>query len=221
MTYAKTISFIIAGAVVTTMASGQPAFAEAGQAVHAPVEWRANGEIPARRIEGAEATLVTTRAGVAMALDSTGFTPGHAVTAWWVIINQPALCEGVPCSGNDVLKRTEIVSPVVTFADGTIVDADGAVSFTGFLASGAVAGNWFGNRLDDPTTAEVHLVLNDHGPMIPEIAASMLTSYRGGCRDDSLPEAFPATAKADGVPGPNTCQLLQHAIFARQSTEMN
>ena len=221
MTYARMVSILVASGVLTAVASGQPAVAEAGEALRAQVEWRASGEVPARPVEGAEATLVTTPAGAAMALRSSGFTPGHAVTVWWVVITEPTLCEGVPCSGNDVLKRTEIVSPVVTFADGTVVDADGAVSFTGLLASGSVPGNWFGNRFDDPTTAEVHLVLNDHGPLIPEIAASMLTSYRGGCRDDSLPDAFPATAKADGVPGPNTCRLLQHAIFARPSAETN
>ena len=221
MTIARTLSVLIASGVLTAAASGLPASAQAGDAIHAPVEWRANGEAPARPIEGAQATLMTSQAGAAMALDSSGLTPGHAVTVWWVIITDPALCEGVPCTGNDVLKRTEIVSPVVTFADGAIVDASGAVSFSGFLASGAVAGNWFGNRLDDPTTAEVHLVLNDHGPLIPDIAASMLTSYRGGCRDDGLPDAFPATAKADGTPGPNACQLLQHAIFPRPAAETN
>lgn len=221
MTYARMTSVLFAGGVLTALVSAGPAVAEAGEAQRAQVEWRASGEAPARPIDGAEATLVTTQAGAAMALQSSGLTPGHAVTVWWVVITEPTLCEGVRCSGNDVLKRTEIVSPVVTFADGAVVDADGAISFTGFLASGAVAGNWFENRLDDPTTAEVHLVLNDHGPLIPEIAASMLTSYRGGCRDDSLPDAFPATAKADGVPGPNTCRLLQHAIFSRPSRETN
>ena len=221
MNYARLISVLMASGVLTAVVSGQSAVAETGQALRAPVEWRASGEVPARPIEGADATLVTSPAGAAMALRSSGFTPGHAVTAWWVIITEPTLCEGVPCSGTDVLKRTEFVSPVVTFADGMVVDADGAVSFSGFLASGAVEGNWFGNRLDDPMTAEVHLVLNDHGPLIPEIAASMLASYRGGCRDDSLPEAFPATAKGDGMPGPNTCRLLQHAIFPRQSGETN
>ncbi len=221
MTYARMTPVLFAGGVLTALVSAGPAVAEAGDAQRTQVEWRASGEAPARPIDGAEATLVTTPAGAAMALQSSGLTPGHVVTVWWVVITEPTLCEGARCSGNDVLKRTEIVSPVVTFADGAVVDADGAVSFTGFLASGAVAGNWFGNRFDDPTSAEVHLVLNDHGPLISEIAGSMLTSYRGGCRDDSLPEAFPATAKADGVPGPNTCRLLQHAIFSRPSAETN
>jgi len=41
----------------------------------------------------------------------------------------------------------------------------------------------------------------------------MLNTYRSGCTDESLPASFPDTAKADGEPGPNTCALVQAAVF--------
>jgi hypothetical protein len=41
----------------------------------------------------------------------------------------------------------------------------------------------------------------------------MTATYRAGCADAGLPEIFPETAKADGRPGPNTCQLYQSAVF--------
>ena len=63
------------------------------------------------------------------------------------------------------------------------------------------------------TKAEIHLVVNDHGPAIPGMVDEMLHTYRGGCTDDSLPPPFPATAKSDGAPGPNTCRLYQSATF--------
>ncbi len=72
-----------------------------------------------------------------------------------------------------------------------------------------------------PTGAKIHLVLNDHGRLHPEIAALMLTSYRGGCSDGSLPPPFPASAKADGVPGPNACVLIQDAIFQQDRAKTN
>ena len=41
----------------------------------------------------------------------------------------------------------------------------------------------------------------------------MLASYRGGCTDESLSKRAPQSAIADGEPGPNTCKLVQFAIF--------
>jgi len=45
------------------------------------------------------------------------------------------------------------------------------------------------------------------------MAEMMLNTYRSGCTDESLPASFPDTAKADGEPGPNTCALVQAAVF--------
>jgi hypothetical protein len=42
----------------------------------------------------------------------------------------------------------------------------------------------------------------------------MIQTYRAGCTDSSIPGIFPASARADGTPGPNTCQLYQMAAFA-------
>jgi hypothetical protein len=60
---------------------------------------------------------------------------------------------------------------------------------------------------------DVHLVLNDHGPVLTEFMPEMTHTYRAGCADASLPGIFPATARADGTPGPNTCRLWQVAVF--------
>lgn len=44
----------------------------------------------------------------------------------------------------------------------------------------------------------------------------MIGTYRAGCTDASLPAFVPATAFADGTPGPNTCRLCQTAVLAPQ-----
>ena len=72
---------------------------------------------------------------------------------------------------------------------------------------------WYGNGLQDPEAAEIHLVINDHGPLLADMVGTMLGSYRGGCTDESLPLLFPDSAKADGTPGPNACLLYQVAVF--------
>jgi hypothetical protein len=94
-----------------------------------------------------------------------------------------------------------------------VAGSDGSASFAGFVSAGELPDGWFGNGFTNPLGAEIHLVLNDHGPTIPELVSNMLQTYRGGCTDESLPPAFPETAKADGIPGPNTCRLYQVAIF--------
>jgi ubiquinone/menaquinone biosynthesis C-methylase UbiE len=45
------------------------------------------------------------------------------------------------------------------------------------------------------------------------IPVGMIRTYRAGCTDASLPAIFPASAKGDGQPGPNTCRLWQLAVF--------
>ena len=84
----------------------------------------------------------------------------------------------------------------------------------GLKPVGAIAGPWFaGEEFDEPFTAEVHGVINDHGPVIDAFMPAMVRTYRAGCTDASLPAIFPPTAFADGTPGPNTCRLYQTAVF--------
>lgn len=185
------------------------------------VEHMATETTPARPIAGSEATLITSPAGVKMTMSTSELVPGNVTTAWWVIMTRPGQCEGKPCSAEDVIGRAKAVGTQIVYADGVVNAPDGTATFSAHLPKGQVDNGWYEAAFDNPTSAEIHLVLNDHGPLIPDIAASMLTSYRGGCRDDSLPPPFPATAKADGTPGPNACQLIQDSIFMQNGKQIN
>ena len=101
------------------------------------------------------------------------------------------------------------------YADGLIAGADETGRFASYLPVGPLSQGWFGNGFDNPQGAEIHLVVNDHGPLLPEMAESMLGSARGGCVDQSFPADFPAAAFADGTPGPNTCRFVQAVIFTQ------
>jgi hypothetical protein len=71
-----------------------------------------------------------------------------------------------------------------------------------------------GRSLEDSKGAEIHLVVNDHGPAIAEFMPGMISTYRGGCSDSSpFPGVFPGTAIADGEAGPNICRLYQAAVI--------
>lgn len=168
-------------------------------------------------IVGSSATLITTNDGASMTLSTSGLEPGNVHTVWWVVINQPENCATSPCSGSDVLAETDVVKADVTYAGGQIVGDTGEAVFSWDLATGDLPNSWYTNGFTNPLGAEIQIVLNDHGPPIADMVDNMLGTYRGGCTDESLPPPFPETAKADGQPGPNTCRLVQRAIFQQQA----
>ncbi len=118
-----------------------------------------------------------------------------------------------------MLKRTSVTQADVGYGDGLIAGPDGKGHFTTFRSLGDLPQSWLGTGFKDPWKAEFHLVVHDHGPVIAGREAEMTGSYRGGCADDSLPDIVPATAKADGTVGPNSCKLVQDVIFI-QSEQM-
>ena len=164
-------------------------------------------------VAGADATLVRHDHGVRFRLTTAGLTSGNVYTLWLVVVNDPDECAASPCTGGDVLQNPATRSQV-TYAAGHVVGGAGTGTFAGHAKVGPLDG-WLADRaLEDARTAEIHLVLNDHGPAIPGAVADMLSTYRGGCSDDSpFPGIFPPTALEDGEPGPNTCRLAQSAIF--------
>lgn len=177
------------------------------------VTWHPQSGLAGPVGDGASATLVRHNGGVAFTFHTANLNPGNAYTIWFVVINNPDACAASPCSGPDIILNPATESQV-TYGAGNIAGGSGLASFAGAFRAGPIAGWLPGGSLDDPMTAEIHLVLNDHGPALAEYLPSMIHSYRGGCSDASpFPGIFPATALADGVVGPNICRLFQSAAF--------
>jgi hypothetical protein len=212
MRRAITVLLLGASLVVTSLhtAGADPAEVE-GQ----PVRWHmqsgnAHGSLVG---DGATAQLVRTTEGISYSIDTEQLRSGHAYTAWVVVINNPAACTASPCSPQDILLNPA-TDAQVTYGTGHVVGDSGNAGFGGALRRGPLPRGWLPDQgLDDPLGAEVHFVLNDHGPMLSEFMPEMISTYRAGCTDASLPPIFPASAKADGTPGPNSCTLWQVAVF--------
>ena len=167
---------------------------------------------PVTVIDGATARMHSNDDGIVVIMATKQLDKMHADTLWVITINRPDLCLTSPCTPEDILKRTDIVDANVVYGGGRVVRGN-ITSFMSYLPVGEVDGGWFDNDFVNPRGAEVHLVVNDHGPLIPELAREMTSTYRAGCTDASIPTAFPPTAYADGTPGPNQCRLVQVAIF--------
>ena len=129
-------------------------------------------------------------------------------------MEKAAIDPGSPFDGARSTVEVDFNPQGLTDADGVIVGESGEAHFAAYLPVGEVTDDpWFGNGFTNPTGAEIHLVINSHGPLIPERAGEMLNTYRAGCTDESIPPAFPDTARADGEAGPNSCSLVQAAVF--------
>ena len=164
-------------------------------------------------VQGATARLATHDEGIFVNIDTNALTPGNVHTLWLVVINNPADCEGENCTSKDVLKRSEIVDSDVGYAGGVIVDENGDARFAYHQDEGPLNGGWFGAGLKASDAAEIHLVINDHGPVIEDRVGRMLATYRDGCTDESIPAPMPDAARAQGEAGPNQCRLMQFAVF--------
>ena len=165
-------------------------------------------------VADASAHIVTGVNGATLSFDATDLNPGHVYTVWFVVFNNPEACTAIPCSGKDLLGNPDAVGGEAGYATGEIADEAGNATFFTHMDLGEVPNAWFGNGFTNPD-AEIHLVLMDAGPVIEGMEDEMLGSLRGGCTDESVPAAYPETAKADGFTGPNTCQLYQVALFVQ------
>ncbi|MCI0344946.1 MAG: hypothetical protein L0221_05795 [Chloroflexi bacterium] len=177
-----------------------------------PMMWHAQTGISGPVGGGARATLVRRDGGVSFSISTSHLRPGHAYTVWFVVVNNPSGCAASPCSGPDILLNPATDSQV-TYGAGHVSGASGRAGFAGSFRAGSLDG-WLPDAgLHDPTGAQIQLVINDHGLKLKGYLPEQIQTYRAGCTDASLPGIFPASAKSDGTPGPNACQLYQAAVF--------
>lgn len=159
------------------------------------------------------AKLTTDENGADLLLNTADLTPGDAVTIWWVIFNNPEECAAFPQGTCGLVDLGDPdVAAEITYATGDVINNNGKAHFSAQLGVGHTSQEWFGNGLIDPTGAEVHVIVRSHGQVIPELAANMISTFRGGCHDDDF--ITPGNpGYEDGIPGPNQCVDLQFAIF--------
>ena len=201
-------------AALTLLLGLSAAGAVAARAEHqtAPLIWHPQTGLSASVAPGAQATLVRRPDGASFSIRTQQLRPHHAYTVWFVVVNNPSACAATPCSGPDIVLNP-ITDSQVTYGAGHISGGSGRAGFAGSFQAGPIDGWLPGGGLWDPMTAEIQLVLNDHGAMLPAYMPEMTHTYRAGCTDASIPGIFPDSARADGTPGPNACQLYQVAAF--------
>jgi hypothetical protein len=141
----------------------------------------------------------------------TAATPGHALTIWYVVFNLPGSCSDGVCGEDDIfvggdpaqgfdLDRIQAARVSVVYGgDGAVANPAGRVALDGGLAEGEVptgdAQIVIGHPddgamvpgpvtgLEDAQAAEVHVVLQDHGPAHedPTLLTSQLSGFQTAC----------------------------------------
>jgi hypothetical protein len=150
--------------------------------------------IPNPGLEKVVQFCLTFPSGVKLTVE-TKLPPG-AYTIWFVDFNNPEFC--VDGCGMDDLERPS-VNASVFFATGAVVGDDGIGNF-----SAQIPENYFPDDPDqifigdegliDSLSAEIHLLVRTHGPVIPELEEEQITTFNAGCP-------------------PNTCEDIQFAVF--------
>jgi hypothetical protein len=150
----------------------------------------------------------------------TAATAGHAVTIWYVIFNVPENCNTGACGEDDIFvdgdpesgfNLTQINSArvsVVYGGDGDVVNRGGRVALDGGLAEGEVPTGSVPvvigdpedgalvpgpvTGLEDAQTAEIHIVLQDHGPAHDdsELLEQQLTGFQTACNPECVDVQF-------------------------------
>ena len=148
------------------------------------------------------ASMVRTPAGVAVNVHLKELTPGNAITVWFVHFNECVDADacnpsdlGIPDSGNGA-----IWSQI-----GGVVGRNGQFNQGTFIAVGENTGGPAPVALSNPLGAEIHLVVQDHGPALTGAdLVEQTTTFEGGCGN-----GMPPTSEADG----DTCVDVQVVGF--------
>jgi hypothetical protein len=153
----------------------------------APVQLISTGAV----IPAAGASLARNNNGVLGSMSTSQLTPNHVITFWWAIYNNPEFCANPTCAPPDL--NNPAVNGSLQFGAGTVADAGGRASFSGYLAEGDNTGSYlnpmFPNMpnpsagIFDTKKAQIHLAVRTHGlpNADPAVLQQQLTSFPGGC----------------------------------------
>lgn len=150
----------------------------------APVQRFADGST----VSGAWSTLLRNGTGASFSLHTSDLSSGHTITVWWVIFNHPENCThgalGLRCGEGDLFEPS--VEASVLYGSGHVIGGSGAAGYGGWIGVAETDGALFGPGLLAPFTADIHLVVHDHGALSPEQVAEGVRNFRPcepGCVD--------------------------------------
>jgi hypothetical protein len=155
-------------------------------------------------IPNTRSSLSSDAGGVRYTFDTRELVPGHAYTLWLVVFNRPENCshgagDGVRCGPGDLPPYGGDDSAQTSFllGDGQVAAA-GPAMFRGTRATGSTEGALWGPGIVNPTSAEIHLLLRDHGVSTRASAFAMTHSF-DACNPDCVFVQFSPHVQGDDL----------------------
>lgn len=210
-------AMVITAAVVMTLSIPAASAQREGASQRAsqPVFWIWDSSL----ITGTS-TLLRNETGVSTVLRTSELTPGHAMTLWFIVFNNPDACATSPCSISDLFNP--VVQGDFLLAAGHVVGGTGQAVYGGALQVGDTRGSGMieigfpelAVGLLNPLTAEIHLAVHSHGPALRgrELAAQ-ISSYTGGCQTFLGNEFGIAQGFGDVPMLPHQCSTIQASVY--------
>jgi hypothetical protein len=131
--------------------------------------------------------LIRTPNGIKLTVQTSELTAGNAYTVWFVIFNNPDECED-GCNEDDLLFNPDVAG-TLAYAMGHVVGDNGDATFSAHLSEGDTSKYPTDFPVEvnpdvglvDSQSAEIHIVVRDHGPTIPGLVSEQILSFSGGC----------------------------------------
>ena len=165
------------------------------------------------------ARLLRLDSGLHANFRAAGVPAGQVMTLWFVIFNNPDGCFTTPCGLPDLVENPAAEADFL-WGEGNIVDASGKLELSGHLPIGDMSRSAFvelgapevAPGLLAPRTAEVHLMLHSHGPVLEgETLVEQLNSFTGGCVEFLGPDGI--AAGPDDIPSDDgECTTFQVSV---------
>jgi hypothetical protein len=155
----------VIGLLVVGVGTANAAAASGAVTGTSPVAAIGPGHVFLNWVPGASSTLVRTSNGISVSLQTSGLPAGHAVTLWMLIFNNPGACGAGGCDETRGDLNVPAVQGSVQHVTGHIVGS--TATFAGRISVGDAANAFVGPGLLNPYGAEVHLIVRDHGEMLP------------------------------------------------------
>lgn len=188
-----------------------------------PVYW-AWGE----QVSGSS-TVVRNSNGVSATYEAAGFTPGNAVTGWFIVFNNPEACIPVPfdCGPDDMFHPDYAPGqgpsgPDFLLQSGNVIGGDGIARFGGHLRAGDNSGSGLAELvcpdtldctvgLTNPQGALIVMAAHDHGPaQTGQTLSEQIASFLGGCVGPFNGDAYGFATGAGDIPDvPGECSTVQ------------
>jgi hypothetical protein len=205
------VAAVVVGALALAIVGALPAEADSSQTD--PVVWLAEG---CPKVPGAYSVLMRNDDGVAVRVHSRKLPKG-AYTMWWVIFNNPQFCSDPGCGEKDfpppLANGDPNVAVSIQFATGFIVPsnngkvrADAGLELDEETKFAAGDSGIASAKLQKPMTAEIHLVLRDHGPVDLAIIHNQISEF-----DHTNNPNFPDFLTC-GAPPNDECTDVQAAL---------